>query len=110
MLALDSTVEFSPDHIAEFLEQLPTKAAVVLIEPRRELEKARPLLLRTADLRRRLSLLLSPQASSSRRIDLRSYLERVRFRVNGSAFEQALVQWQQARALWPEDYRRRLRL
>jgi excinuclease UvrABC nuclease subunit len=110
MPALDSELVLDPNDIAKFLEQLPAKPAVVLIEPRPNLEKARPLLLRTADLRRRMNTLLNPPANLSKRVDLRSYAERIRFRVTGSAFEQALIQWQHARALWPEEYRRRLRM
>ncbi len=110
MLPLDRTAEFDPGRIGEFLEQLPDKPGVVLAEPRRDLPNARPLLLRTSDVRRRLNLLLKGDAGTGRRINLQGYLGRIRFRVTGSRFEQALVQWEQARWLWPDAYRRRLRL
>ncbi len=80
------------------------------MEPRTELAAARPLLLRTADLRRRLRLLLSPPDPASKRINLREYAAGIRFRLTGSSFEQALVHWQHARTLWPGAYRERLRL
>jgi excinuclease ABC subunit C len=110
MLGLDVRAAFDPAHGEEFLGALPARPAVVLIEPRPELAGARPLLLRTADLRRRLRLLLGPPDASSKRVNLREYTAGIRYRLTGSAFEQALAQWQHARELWPRDYRRRLRL
>ena len=96
-----------------FLAALPPKPAVVLIEPRAELPGARPLLLRTADLRRRLRLLMGPRdpdPSAAKRVHLTSYAGGIRFRLTGSAFEQALAHYQNARALWPREYRKRMRL
>src|ERR1700674_3898908 len=110
MLALDCRVAFDPGRAEEILGALPPRPAVVLVEPRAELAGARPLLLRTADLRRRLRLLLGPPDPAAKRINLREYAEAVRFRLTGSAFEQALVHWQHARFLWPGDYRQRMRL
>jgi len=110
MLPLDSRVEFDPQRAEEFLAALPPRPAVVLIEPRGELAGARPLLLRTADLRRKLGLLLGPADPASKRVNLREYARGIRFRLTGSAFEQSLVHWQHARALWPRGYRRRMRL
>jgi excinuclease ABC subunit C len=110
MLELDCRAAFDPAHLEEFLSALPPRPAVLLVEPRAELAAARPLLLRTADLRRRLRLLLSPPNSASKRINLREYAAGIRFRLTGSSFEQALVHWQHARALWPNAYRERLRL
>ncbi len=110
MLALDCRVEFDPGRAEEVLETLPPRPAVVLVEPRAELAGARPLLLRTADLRRRLQLLLRPSDPASKRISLRDYAAAICFRLTGSAFEQAIAHWQQARTLWPRSYRQRLRL
>ena len=110
MLALDCAVAFDSDHAEEFFSALPARPAVLLIEPRAQLVGARPLLLRTADLRRRMRLLLGAPDPASRRVNLRDYAAGVRFRLTGSQFEQSLVQWQHARLLWPRDYRRRLRL
>jgi len=110
MLALDSEAAFDPARAEEFLAALPARPAVVRIEPRAELTGARPLLLRTADLRRRLKLLLAPQDPASKRVNLREYAAGIRFRIAGSKFEQALVHWQHARVLWPRAYRERLRM
>ena len=99
MLDLDRHSAFDPASAAEFLAALPSEPAVLLIEPRPELPGARPLLLRTADLRRRLTLLLGPRDPASKRVNLREYAAGIRYRLTGSPFEQALVQWQHARAL-----------
>ena len=110
MLELDREINFDSARAEEFFESLPSRAAVVRIEPREALAGARPLLLRTADLRRRMRLLLAERDPTSKRLNLREYAAVVRFRLTGSRFEQALVQWQQARVLWPTNYRQRLRL
>ena len=110
MLPLDSEAAFDSARAEEFLAALPARPAVVRIEPRPELAAARPLLLRTADLRRRLRLLLGPPDPSSKRVNLREYAAGIRFRVAGSKFEQSLVHWQHARLLWPRGYRERLRM
>jgi excinuclease ABC subunit C len=110
MLPLDCGAAFDLAHVEEFLDALPPRPAVVLIEPRADLAGARPLLLRTADLRRRLGRLLGPPDPASKRVNLREYAGGVRFRLTGSSFEQALVHWQHARALWPGGYRERLGL
>ena len=109
MLALDCAIPFDAAGAGKFLDALPARPAVVLIEPRPDLAGARHLLLRTADLRRRLRLLLGPSDPAAQRVHLGTYAGGVRYRLTGSAFEQALAHWQQARALWPREYRRRLR-
>ena len=88
----------------------PSRPAVVLIEPREALAGARPVLLRTADLRRRMRLLLCERDVTSKRLNLRQYAAAIRFRITASRFEQALLHWQQARVLWPANYRERLHL
>jgi excinuclease UvrABC nuclease subunit len=110
MQELDCAAAFDLERADEFFAALPARPGVLLIEPRASLAGARPLLLRTADLRRRLRLLLNLPDPASKRVNLREYAAGVRFRVTGSPFEQALVHWQHARALWPRGYRERLRL
>jgi excinuclease ABC subunit C len=109
-MQLDREVKFDAARAGEFFESLPARPAVVLIKPLETLTGARALLLRTADLRRRMRLLLSEPGASSKRLNLRDYAGAIRFRVTASKFEQALLHWQQARALWPTKYRQRLRL
>jgi excinuclease ABC subunit C len=110
MLELDCEIKFDSARAEEFFQSLPSCSAVVRIDPREELAGARPVLLRTADLRRRMRLLLGERDLASKRLNLREIAAAVRFRVTGSRFEQALVHWQQARTLWPGNYRQRLRL
>jgi len=110
MTGLDREIKFDPMRAEEFFESLPARPAIVLIEPREALAGARPVLLRTADLKRRMRLLLCEPDVTSKRLNLREYAVAIRFRLTGSRFEQALVHWQQARVLWPTNYRQRLRL
>ena len=110
MMELDREIQFEPGRADEFFESVPARPAVVVIKPREELKGARALLLRTADLRRRMRLLLSEPEPNSKRLNLRQYAAAIRFRVTASKFEQALMHWQQARILWPTNYRQRLRL
>jgi excinuclease ABC subunit C len=110
MLELEREIKFDPARAEEFFESLPSRPAVVLIEPHEALAGARPVLLRTADLRRRMRLLLCEPDGTSKRVNLRQYAAAIRFRITASRFEQALLHWQQARVLWPTNYRQRLRL
>jgi len=109
-MELDREIKFDPARPDVFFDGLPSRPAVVLIEPHPELAGARPVLLRTVDLKRRMRLLLGAPEANSKRLNLRGYAAGIRFRLTGSAFEQALLHWQQARALWPDGYRKRLRL
>jgi excinuclease ABC subunit C len=110
MLELDCALEFDATREAEFFAALPAQSGVFLIEARAELVGAQPYLLRTADLCRRLTRLLGPPDPATKRLNLRDFAGRVRWRVTGSKFEQALVLWQQMRALHPQKYRARMRL
>jgi excinuclease ABC subunit C len=112
MLTLDCAVPFDAQYAAQFIDALPAKAAVVVIEPRRDLPGARPLLLRTANLRLRMRLLLGPRDpdAAARRVHLAGYAEGIRYRLTGSPFEQSLAHYQNARTLWPVEYRKKLRL
>jgi excinuclease ABC subunit C len=110
MMELDREINFDAAHAEEFFQSLPARQAVVIIKPHESLKGARALLLRTADLRRRMRLLLSEPEPNSKRLNLRQHAGAIRFRVTASKFEQALVHWQQARLLWPTNYRQRLRL
>jgi excinuclease ABC subunit C len=108
VLQLDSGLEFIPDHDAEFFYLLPAKPAVCLIVSREE--TAEPYLIRTTDLRRRLQRLLGPLDPASKRLNLREFAKLVRYRETGSAFEQALAYYQNAKQLFPKRYRELMRL
>ena len=75
MLELDREINFDSARAEEFFESLPSRAAVVRIEPREALAGARPLLLRTADLRRRMRFrkLAQSRKSGTQKILHRSF-------------------------------------
>lgn len=110
MQELDSTAEFDAARDGEFFSALPAGPAVFAVEPRAELIDAKPYLLRTSNLRQRLSRLLGPPDPASKRLNLRDIAARVRYRVVGSPFELSYLHWQHARRLWPAAYRERVRL
>jgi len=115
MMELDCGGAFDPARDEEFFAGLPAAPAVVRIEPRVELAKARPYLVRTADLRTRMMRLLGKRDSTSdptaaRRLDLRLFAGGVRYRLTGSPFEQSYVLWQHARRADPRGYHARLRM
>src|SRR6266849_2889212 len=108
MLPLDCEQEFDPAREEEFFTALPARPAVFLVEPWRK--GAQPYLLRTADLKRRLERLLRAPDALSKRLNLREFAARIRYRLTGSAFEQSLVHYQHTRALFPRRYRDLTRL
>jgi excinuclease ABC subunit C len=110
MQEFDSTAEFDPARDGEFFAALPALPAVFAVEPRAELTGAKPHLLRTANLRQRLARLLGPADPASKRLNLRAFAARVRYRVAGSPFELSWLHWQHARRQWPAAYRERIRL
>ena len=110
MQQLDSSAEFDASRDREFFAATPARPAVFVIEPCAELIGAQPYLLRTANLRQRLTRLLGPAEPASKRLNLRDFAARVRYCVVGSSFELGFLHWQYARALWPAAYRERLRL
>src|SRR2546428_2383991 len=108
MLPLDCEQAFDPAREEEFFSALPARPAVFQVEPWHK--GAQPYLLRTADLRRRLERLLRAPDALSKRLNLREFAARIRYRLTGSAFEQSLVHYQHTRALFPRRYRDLTRL
>jgi excinuclease ABC subunit C len=110
MQELDSSAEFDAARDRDFFAAVPARAAVFSVEPRPDLIGAKAYLLRTANLRQRLMRLLGPPEQGSKRLNLREFAARVRYRVVGSPFELSLLHWQHARRMWPAEYRERARL
>ncbi|MGB7437144.1 MAG: hypothetical protein WBR26_23375 [Candidatus Acidiferrum sp.] len=108
MLELDSGLEFTPGNDTECFSLLPAKPAVCLVSSRKE--AAEPYLIRAADLRRRLLRLLGPRDPASKRLNLREFAHLIRYRQTGSAFEQALTYYQNAKLIFPQRYRELMRL
>jgi excinuclease ABC subunit C len=105
---LDCGQEFNPARDEEFFASLPARPAVFLLEMRPP--EARPYLARTADLQRRLGVLLGRQQQPSRRLNLREIAARVRYRLVGSAFAQSLVLYHHAVAIHAGRHREWMRL
>jgi excinuclease ABC subunit C len=110
MQELDSSAEFEAARDREFFAAVPARPAVFSVEPRADLTGAQRYVLRSANLRERLAKLLGQPEPSSKRLNLREFAARVRYRVVGSPFELSFLHWQHARELWPAGYRERLRL
>lgn len=108
MLPLDCAQEFDPAHETDFFAALPSRPGVLLIEMKDA--GAQPYLVRTADIRRAAERLLRVPDAPTKRINLRDVAARVRYRVSGSKFEQALTLYGQAREHFPQRYRTLLRL
>lgn len=108
MFPLDSAHEFDPSRDEEFFTALPARPAVFLLEMRDP--SARPYLARTADLQRRLGVLLGRAQQPSRRLNLREIAARVRYCLVGSAFEQSLALYHHAVAIHPGRHRAWMRL
>ncbi len=108
MLELEHRLTFEAESAAEFFAELPARAGVCLIEPRSA--GAEPFLIRTQDLRRRLTKLLGLLDAQSKRLNLREFAGAVRYRVTGSRFEQTLTFYQNAKLLHPSRYRDLLRM
>lgn len=119
MLEFDSCADFNPREDSRFFAALPEAPAVVRINPRSDLANARPYLIRTANLRRRLQRLLgrpemiagaAAPTLASKRLSLRDLAASVDYRVAGSVFELALTHFQHARRQDPSGYHEKLRL
>jgi excinuclease ABC subunit C len=108
VLELNSGWQFDPERDTECFSLLPVRPAVFAILPRDP--SAEPYLIRTADLRRRLQRLLGPTDPTSKRLNLRELADTVRYRETGSAFEQALTYYQNARRFFPKRYGQLVRL
>jgi excinuclease ABC subunit C len=108
VLELDCGLEFDAEKAEGFFGGLPARPAVCLIEGRAA--RAEPFLIRTQDLRRRLERLLGPHDLTSKRLNLREFAKGVRYRLTGSAFEQAFAYYQNARKFLPHRYVKVMRL
>jgi excinuclease ABC subunit C len=97
-----TTIEVAEDlaRLDSAVEALPNNPAVFLLWPR----EGEPYLSKTALLRRRLLRLLKERERPSRLLNLRHTVARIEYRLTGSAFESAVVFYEQARRHFPETY------
>jgi excinuclease ABC subunit C len=108
VLELNAGLEFHPENDADFFALLPAHPAVCLLQGRDQ--AAEPYLIRTADLQRRLRRLLGPRDVTSKRLNLREFATAIRYRLTGSAFEQSLTFYSNAKNVFPKRYQKLMRL
>ena len=108
MLELDCGAELNVPPGTDFFSSLGPRPAVCLISPRDP--SAQPYLIRTQDLRRRLERLLGPLDPASKRLNLRDFAKGIRYRLTGSKLEQILTYYENAKRLFPERYKKLMRL
>ena len=102
-------VEFRADAASDILRSIPALPGVFAL--RGQDPNAEPYLTRTADLRRRMTRLLAPPESQSKRLNLRDRVHSIEYAVTGSDFESFLVLYDAASAIFGHtEARRRLRL
>ena len=104
MLSLD----FLPERDAEFFDAIPAAPAVFLL--RTDDPQAEPYVSKTANLKRRLTRLLSAPEEHMRRLNLRDRVRHVEYTLTGSDFESGLLLYRTLRRVFPESHRDRLRL
>jgi excinuclease UvrABC nuclease subunit len=97
-----TTIEVAGDlaRLDSAIEAIPNNPAVFLLWPK----EGQPYLSKTTLLRRRLLRLLKERERPSRLLNLRHTVERIEYRLTGSAFENAIVFYEQARRHFPETY------
>ena len=102
-------IPFSPEASAEILREIPAAPGVFAL--RGEDPAAEPYLTRAADIRRRITRLLAPPDSQSKRLNLRDRVRSIDFTVTGSEFASLLLLYDASSAAFgPEQARKRLRL
>ena len=105
----DHAVAFSPESAEAVLRSIPTLPGVFALRGARDTDE--PYLTRAADLRRRMTRLLAPPESQSKRLNLRDRVVRIEYCVTGSEFESTLVLYHAAAAQFGyAEARRRLKL
>jgi len=105
----EHSIPFSPENATETLRAIPALPGVFALHgPRSEDE---PYLTRAADLRRRITRILAPPDSQSKRLNLRARVARIDYTVTGSEFESALTLYHATVNIFSQtEARRRLRL
>jgi hypothetical protein len=105
----ERTLPFSPESAAEVLPQIPSLPGVFALRGPRAGDE--PYITRTADLRRRITRLLAPPETQSKRLNLRERVAGIEYMATGSEFESTLTLYYAAASLFGiEEARRRLRL
>lgn len=107
---LAHSLAFDESTAAQVLAQLPETPAVFALGFG---ERREPYLARTANLRRRLHRVLTPDAGQTRRLQLLPFVREISWTPYASEFEAGLVLYRALRSVFPSDpatVRKRLRL
>ncbi len=105
----EHTVAFSPESAADILRAIPALPGVFALHGPRDEDQ--PYLTRAADLRRRITRILAPPDSQSKRLNLRDRVARIDYTVTGSEFESHLCLYHASAAVFGlDEARRRLKL
>ena len=105
----EHSIPFTPEAATEILRQIPTLPGVFAL--RGESASAEPYLTRAADIRRRVTRLLAPPDSQSKRLNLRDRVRTLEYTVTGSEFASLLTLYDASAAIFgSEQARKRLRL
>ena len=100
---------FEAGRAEEILHAVPAAPGVFALRGERDTDE--PYLTRTADLRRRMTRLLAPPESQSKRLNLRDRVRTIEYTVTGSELESHLVLYDAASTIFGHaQARRRLRL
>ena len=110
----EQSIAFSPENAPEILRAIPALPGVFALHGPRAFEgqvEAQPYLSRAADLRRRITRILAPPDSQSKRLNLRERVARIDYTITGSEFESTLTLYHAASAIFGlDEARRRLKL
>lgn len=101
-------MHFSPEDWQQSVLSVPEKPAVFSL--RANDPAAEPYVSKTANLRRRLERLLSPESADSKRLNLHARTRAIDYTLTGSDFENRLLLYRVLRELFPRSYRKRLKL
>ena len=103
---LPHRLQFVPEYSADLFAAVPALPAVFVLrgEPGTE-----PYASKTANLRRRLTRLLSPPQPGSKRLNLRERVRSIEYALTGSDFESGLLMYRVLRREFPKTYAQRLR-
>ena len=110
----EHSIPFSPESAAETLRAIPALPGVFALYGPAAPEgqtPAQPYLTRAADLRRRITRILAPPDSPSKRLNLRTRVARIDYTITGSEFESVLTLYHATVSIFSQtEARRRLRL
>jgi excinuclease ABC subunit C len=109
----EHSIAFSPENATELLRAIPALPGVFALHgPRVDGQiEAQPYLTRAADLRRRITRILAPPDSQSKRLNLRERVARIDYTITGSEFESTLALYHAAATVFGlDEARRRLKL